>query len=667
MGLKLLQEGNEKSARNKFNTCINKGSYYCRRKSKEALCSIGSIQDKNKAAIDLYEEYHDSDSLFIVIKQLESSDEIHKLIEYTNNIDFKEEYNDTIRIRLEALRKRNDPRYESEVYRWFTSRPISSVHYKFYRDFYEHQVFNNDFELNIENENVIIIPEQFVINYRVETYNKNYIYTYNNAPKILEYFKENRIPLSPQVASDIGKAYLYGDSNYAQNAEIFSQLADYYKDTELEFYFRFYTGRLFDKGNLYTTHAKRSFESAMNAANNDSQRDNALWYLLSSSLNFSLDSVINSIGKYSREISDPDYFDDFFAKLLQAVLNEGKWDNVLSIYKDIDGFASNEAVAQFAYVYARLAQEGYAQGNEESIKEAFIRACNSGYSIYYKALAAYRLDLSEEELEHILCMPYGKKDNAIDLNVEILLSGYAYFGFPDLIYPEWERLYKNGISPKVSVYLANFLNKCSTGTDDYYHQSVRIASRILSENILAIPKEYFKFIYPKNYSEIIEPLCKKYEAIPSTIYALVRSESFFNPNISSHAGAIGLAQLMEATGADIARKLKIKDYSLTDPATNLEFGISYITELIRRSDNHLLPAFFSYNAGITRVRRWKKAPMAGFGSKADMPEDLFLEVVPYPETKEYGRKILSAAVMYEWLYSDKPKEAFNKIIETLLF
>ena len=123
---------------------------------------------------------------------------------------------------------------------------------------------------------------------------------------------------------------------------------------------------------------------------------------------------------------------------------------------------------------------------------------------------------------------------------------------------------------------------------------------------------------------------------------------------------------MESTGADIARKLKVKDYSLTNPATNLEFGISYITELIHRSEDSLLSGFFSYNAGITRVRRWKKNPIIDFGTKSKMPIDLFLEVLPYSETRGYGRKILSASVMYEWLYSDTPKESFTNIIQLFL-
>ena len=151
----------------------------------------------------------------------------------------------------------------------------------------------------------------------------------------------------------------------------------------------------------------------------------------------------------------------------------------------------------------------------------------------------------------------------------------------------------------------------------------------------------------------------------SVIYALIRSESFFDADVTSTAGAVGLTQLMEFTGSDIAQRLRLKEYSLTDPKTNILFGTYYLTELVRRCDGSLLQGFFSYNAGITRVRRWLKSSMIEFGKKSTMPLDLYLETVPYTETREYGRKLIAATAMYEWLNSDEP-EAFANIIETLI-
>ena len=147
------------------------------------------------------------------------------------------------------------------------------------------------------------------------------------------------------------------------------------------------------------------------------------------------------------------------------------------------------------------------------------------------------------------------------------------------------------------------------------------------------------------------------------MYALVRSESFFDPNIKSAVGAVGLTQLMEFTASDVARKLKLTDYSLVDVETNLHIGTYYLAELLHRCDNSLLQAFFSYNAGITRVRRWLKSSLTEFGTKSKLPMDLFLETLPYTETREYGRKLVSAATMYDFL--ENPQN-FSQTVKQLL-
>ena len=89
----------------------------------------------------------------------------------------------------------------------------------------------------------------------------------------------------------------------------------------------------------------------------------------------------------------------------------------------------------------------------------------------------------------------------------------------------------------------------------------------------------------------------------------------------------------------------------------MTFGAYYLSELIRRLDNDSISAFLSYNCGITRVRKWK----ADFNN---LPSDLFLEVIPIEETREYGKKILTAACLYGNLYYEKP---FSVILDELFF
>ena len=114
---------------------------------------------------------------------------------------------------------------------------------------------------------------------------------------------------------------------------------------------------------------------------------------------------------------------------------------------------------------------------------------------------------------------------------------------------------------------------------------------------------------------------------------------------------------MPSTAGDIARKLRVSEYDLTDPATSISFGSFYLAELVGRLDNSIIEALYSYNAGITNLRNWKKV-------FPDLPEDLILELIPFAETRSYGRKIVSAAAVYGDLYYGR---AHTDVVAEIMF
>ncbi len=660
IGLRLLNEGNEKAAREKFRHCIKKGTARCAQKSAEILCTLGNIQEKNAAAENLLKLFPGDEALLIATRQFSTSGEINKLIDCTSNLDFTTAKNEIIRLRLEAMGRRGDSAYETEVYRWFTQCPISTEHYQFYRDFYNHPDFEGAYE-DPDSElaaTLTFTPEQFAINYRIESYKRNYSYTLLSSPLLAGYFADGSLKPEPQLVSDFGKNHLYGSVDFTKNAGYFAQLANDFAETPAAFYFWFYAGRLYEKSGLYYRQTRKCFESAMSAAASPSQKDNALWYLLNTSLNFSMDFIIESIGEYAREWTDCEYFEDFFEQLVTALLAAGRWNEFGKIYKAIDGYASDLTTAQFAYLYGRLIQEGFADGTQDEAISAFKRACHGGSSVYYKTLAAYRLGIWKDpiELKKIMCAPTGVKSSTPalaanpDTAMETLLLGYASFGFPELIYPEWQKSQGQNLSAETNFYLADFLSKCADNeNNDYYTQSLRIAARAQRNSNREIKREELALVYPDYYSEFVSKYCDEYKISEPVMYALIRSESFFDADVMSSAGAVGLTQLMEFTASDIARRFKISDYSLIDPETNIRFGTWYLANLISRCEDSPLLGFFSYNAGISRVRRWLQSSLIEFGKKSNMPLDLFLETVPFAETREYGRKLISATLVYDWL------------------
>ena len=679
IGLRLLNEGNEKAAREKFKHCIKKGSPRCAQKSAEVLCTFGNIQEKNAAAENLLHQFPGDETILIAARQFSAAGEINRLIDCTTGLDFTTAKNEVIRLRLEAMGRRGDSAYETEVYRWFTECPLSTEHYQFYRDFYTHPDFEGAYE-KPDSElaaSLQYTPQQFAIHYRIESYKRNYSYTTRFSPILIKYFTDGTLSPLPQLLSDLGKNYLYGSMDFVKNAVFFSSLAQDFSGTPAAFYFWFYAGRYYEKAGMYYRQTRKCFEAAMAEAETPDKKDNALWYLLNTSLNFSMDSIIESIGEYSHEWNDCEYFEDFFEQLVTALLAAGRWNEFGRIYKAIDGYASDLTTAQFAYLYGRLIQEGLADGTEEDATAAFQRACKGGSSVYYKTLAAYRLGIWQDpvELQKILCSPTGVREHKnsasstaeFDSSLEKLLLGYAYFGFPELIYPEWQKSLGQNLSTETNFYLADFLAKCADPTtpenNDYYTQSLRIAARAQRNAESRINKEELSLVYPTFYSNFVSTYCKEYKISKSVMYALIRSESFFDADIMSAAGAVGLTQLMEFTGSDIARRFKIPDYSLTDPETNIRFGTWYLANLISRCEGSPLLGFFSYNAGINRVRRWLQSSLIEFGKKSNMPLDLFLETIPFSETREYGRKLISATIAYDWL---KSPSHFPQTVEELL-
>ena len=680
IGLQKLEEGNIKEAKQKFNNCIKKGTWFCAKESAIQLTKLGNLQENNAAAEFLYANFPDADSLLILAQQYHTSNELRKLIEITNNLDFATAQDSLVKLRLETLLKLNQQqKFEDEAYLWFTSRAISQEQYQYFRDVYAplclpEEADNIDMMFSMEPS-----PKAIAVQFRITLYKRNYLLGYNNAEQIFSYFENGELEPVSMLASDIGKSYLYGSDQIIKDAAFLYKKAEQFKGTQAEFYFWFYAARLYDAGNLYNTQASKCYENAIASTDDPSKKDNALWYLIKTKLKISLDKTLNSIDEYAHQWSDPEYFDDIFDSLIPSLIVNGKWTTFKDLIDKLDGYASKETMAQLYYLYGRFIECGYInlpeEDREQASRAAFTKALDSGTSAYYKLLAMYRLGLTPEmspalrQAQGPQASTQGSQDENTPSPVDNLLCGYATFGYSEKIYSKWLELYKNGASAQTGFYLANFLNKCAAEDDTYYTQALRIAARAGNMAEQPLTKDQLKEVYPQNYSKLVEEYAKKYEVSTSVIYALIRSESFFDKEVVSSAGAVGLTQLMSPTAGEIAQKLRIKEYSLTDPETNIMFGTYYLSELIRRGGGSLLRAFFSYNAGFRKVTTWLNSSMMDFGKAGNLDMDLFLETIPVSETREYGRKLVSATIMYEYLYENEQTSdstAFAQTIENLL-
>jgi soluble lytic murein transglycosylase len=163
-----------------------------------------------------------------------------------------------------------------------------------------------------------------------------------------------------------------------------------------------------------------------------------------------------------------------------------------------------------------------------------------------------------------------------------------------------------------------------------------------------LPREILTTIFPLAFWDLIRKYSTQRDLDPYLIAALVAQESTFVPTVRSHANAYGLMQLVPPTGRTYARKLKLR-YSLgllTTAEPNIRMGVAYFADKIREFGSvHL--ALASYNAGESAVRRW----MAERSSS--LPQDEFIDDIPYPETQNYVKRILGTAEDYRRLYGSK--------------
>jgi soluble lytic murein transglycosylase len=149
--------------------------------------------------------------------------------------------------------------------------------------------------------------------------------------------------------------------------------------------------------------------------------------------------------------------------------------------------------------------------------------------------------------------------------------------------------------------------------------------------------------FPLAYHDRVMEQARAKDLDPAWMYAIVRQESAFIADARSPAGALGLMQIMPGTGRKIGRgldkPLKSRD-QLLDADVSLEFGSTYLRTLLDQLNEHPVLVAAAYNAGPHRVERWRPA-------EHNVSADLWIENIPYRETREYVRRVLAYTAIYE--------------------
>ena len=155
--------------------------------------------------------------------------------------------------------------------------------------------------------------------------------------------------------------------------------------------------------------------------------------------------------------------------------------------------------------------------------------------------------------------------------------------------------------------------------------------------------------FPVLYRDEVEQNADRVGLDSGWIFGVMRQESAFIVDARSGAGALGLMQLMPATGRQTARRLKLNIRSrsaILKVDNNLKLGSSYLKRVFDRNDGHHTLATASYNAGPHRVKNWLP--------DYDMDADIWVESVPYDETRNYIKNVFGYAAIYDHRLGNNP-------------
>ncbi|HKY36066.1 MAG TPA: transglycosylase SLT domain-containing protein [Polyangiaceae bacterium] len=163
--------------------------------------------------------------------------------------------------------------------------------------------------------------------------------------------------------------------------------------------------------------------------------------------------------------------------------------------------------------------------------------------------------------------------------------------------------------------------------------------------------EAWKLAYPRPYAELVSEHAGKNKLDASLIYAVMREESAFDPDAESAADAYGLMQLILPTARQMARPLGLPHdrISLKRPSVSISLGARVLGKYRDKFPADPLLAVAAYNAGPGAAQRWLK-------QRSGSSFDLWVELIPYVETRRYIKRVLGSAAVYAIVYDEAPRE-----------
>ncbi len=317
---------------------------------------------------------------------------------------------------------------------------------------------------------------------------------------------------------------------------------------------------------------------------------------------------------------------------VRAALWAGDWASVRA------ALAALSPVQQADWAWRYWAARAAEQGGEEDRARTRYGAVLSGDN-YYSAMAAARLGERVTPRVEPIPLDAAGVDAIAAAEAFKRVRELSLVGLRDFATNEWH--YGYALLPESQRLQAIHL----AARWEIYDVAVAMATSQGHFNDYAL-------LYPRPYAAEVAAAAKMTDVEPPLLYGVLRQESLFRPDVASSAGAIGVAQLTPATARETARRWQLRVPNRTDlfdPTVNITLGAARIAELLERFDAQLPVALGAYNAGEAAAERWLP-PRA-------IDSDVWIENIPYNETRAYIRRVLWHSLVFRWLETERPQDA----------
>ncbi|HEX8963908.1 MAG TPA: transglycosylase SLT domain-containing protein [Rhodocyclaceae bacterium] len=328
--------------------------------------------------------------------------------------------------------------------------------------------------------------------------------------------------------------------------------------------------------------------------------------------------------------------DEQIAWKVRSALRVRDWDTVRSAIEQMPA----QLAADPTWIYWR-ARALAAQGHPEQAKALYLSI--GGRPNFYSNLADEELGRAitvppqaapptPEELAQAAANPGLRRALAL-IRFDIRIEGVR----------EWNWTVRN-MDDRQLLAAAEFARRA-----DVYDRAIATADRTQVQHDFGL-----RYLAP--FREYVDPKARELALDSGWIYGLMRQESRFITTARSGVGAKGLMQLMPATARWVARKIGMVGYHpgrVVEMDTNVTLGTNYLKMVLDSLDDHPVLASAAYNAGPGRARKWRgDRPLEGA---------IYAETIPFNETRDYVKKVMSNSVYYAALFSEKPQSLKSRL------